>query len=181
MASSRRLGRRSFLTRIMGGVAAGGALALVTGSAAAQRTATYTGVTDCDTGNPQDSPGYGTGVRNQYTDRDTGPLADARCQGRGPSGAGQNQPSGLQSGAGTRCSDRDPTDPGGRGRNCTYESGTPTATGCTDSDPGGTGDPVGNGRHCGRSTTPSNQRPRSGCSDSDPTDPGLDGTHCSTH
>lgn len=146
------LARRSFLQRIVGGVLAGGSLAVVAGPSRAQ-LATYTGVTDCDTGGG-DAPGYGRGVRNQYTDSDSGQNADARCHGRGPGGAG---PSGRASGAGqygsqqpTRgCSDRDPVDPGGRGRNCAYGSGHPSSSGCTDRDSSPDhADPIGGGRYC---------------------------------
>jgi hypothetical protein len=42
------------------------------------------------------------------------------------------------------CSDRDPTDPGGRGRRCTPTT-TPPSSGCSDSDPA---DPIGRGRSC---------------------------------
>lgn len=81
------------------------------------------------------------------------------------------------------CSDRDPTDPVGRGRNCTGCSdmdpsdpggagqrcrGNPptTRTGCSDRDPS---DPGGSGRNC----------VATGCSDRDPTDPGGSGRNCS--
>jgi hypothetical protein len=63
-----------------------------------------------------------------------------------------------------RCSDRDPSDPAGSGRNC---------TGCSDMDPS---DPSGAGRSCqGRPPAV-----RTGCSDSDPSDPGGSGRNCRT-
>ena len=82
MKASRTLSRRSFVAKVAGGmIATGGAAALIVEPAHAQN---YSGVTDCDSGNGADRPGYGTGNRNQYTDQDTGPNADARCHGRGP-------------------------------------------------------------------------------------------------
>ena len=59
--------------------------------------------------------------------------------------------------------DRDPTDPIGNGRGGTSDP----STGITDRDPT---DPIGRGR--GSSAT------RSGCSDRDPSDPGGDGRNC---
>src|SRR3954462_10984509 len=94
MKASRRLSRRSFVASVIGGAALGGrATALVTGAAQAQNIR-YTGVTDSDTGEHADRPGYGTGVRNQYTDRDTGPNADPQFHGRGPNGRPEGSPSG---------------------------------------------------------------------------------------
>ena len=122
MKPAHRLNRRSFVTTVAGGmVATGGAAVLVIGPAHAQN---YSGVTDCDSGNGADRPGYGTGVRNQYTDRDTGPNSDPRCHGRGP-----NRSEGSTSGYGnygydnrpSGCSDTDSgtgADPGGRGVRC---------------------------------------------------------------
>ena len=157
MEASRKLNRRSFVASVAGGVViGGGAIALVTGRAEAQ---TYTGVTDSDTGNPhRDRPGYGTGTRTQYTDRDTGPNRDAQFHGRGPSG----RPEGSTSGTGrygeaaSGCSDSDGgpgSDPGGRGVRCNGQ--TPPrryppghTRHCTDSDRGSGADPVQQGRHC---------------------------------
>ena len=67
---------------------------------------------------------------------------------------------------GSGITDRDPSDPVGRGRG---GSGAAPHTGITDRDPG---DPVGSGR--GGSAA------GSGCSDSDPTDPGGNGRNCGT-
>ena len=153
MRASRKLNRRSFVATVVGGAAfASGAAALVTGKAAAQN---YSGVTDCDSGGGADRPGYGTGVRNQITDSDTGPNADPRCHGRG-SNTGAN--SGTQYNPNdqpqTRCSDSDygPNgDPAGYGRACRGLSPNqyaPRYSGCTDSDTGQGADSVGNGRNC---------------------------------
>ena len=157
MKASHRLNRRSFMGRVIGGVAiGGGATALVIGPAEAQ---VYSGVTDSDTGQVHDRPGYGTGVRNQWTDQDTGPNADPQFHGRGPNGRGEGAPSG-QGRYGdpvSGCSDTDSgpgSDPGGRGRRCggrvpVERSQTPTHTRhCTDSDRGTNADPVQQGRRC---------------------------------
>jgi hypothetical protein len=154
MKAARRLNRRSFVASVIGGAALGGsATALVTGRAEAQNTR-YCGVTDSDTGEHADRPGYGTGVRNQYTDRDTGPNADRQFHGRGPQGeiSGQGRYGEYPSG----CSDSDGgpgSDPGGRGVRC--NGGTPptryppsSTRHCTDSDRGNGADPVQQGRHC---------------------------------
>ncbi len=122
MEPSRKPSRRSFLNQVLGGAAAGGALALFAGRAKAQNTR-YSGVTDTDTGPNADRPGYGVGTRNNYTDQDTGPNADPQFHGRGPNG----RPNGSASGQGSYaepqsgCSDNDAgagSDPGGRGRRC---------------------------------------------------------------
>ena len=79
MKSSRKLSRRSFLTRVAGGaVIAGGAMVALTGTAHAQ-------VTDSDQGPNSDPPGRGRGnnhIRN-CTDSDQGPNADQAGNGRG--------------------------------------------------------------------------------------------------
>src|SRR5947199_791440 len=115
MKASRKLSRRSFAASVLGGVViGGGATALLVGRANAQ---TYTGVTDSDTGQHADRPGYGTGARNQHTDSDTGPNADRQFHGRGPYMGSQ----GSYGEPPTGCSDRDGgpgADPGGRGRHC---------------------------------------------------------------
>jgi hypothetical protein len=155
MKTSRRLNRRSFVASVIGGAALGGsATALVSGRAEAQ-TMPYTGVTDSDTGaGHADRPGYGTGVRNQHTDRDTGPNADAQFHGRGQPGdiSGQGRYGEYPSG----CSDSDRgsgSDPGGRGTSCNGQTPRqhrpPDHTRhCTDSDRGGSADPVQEGRNC---------------------------------
>jgi hypothetical protein len=157
MAPTRKPSRRSFLNLVIGGVAGGGALAALASRAEAFQA--YTGVTDSDTGQVRDRPGYGVGVRSQYTDRDTGPNADPQFHGRGPNGRGE----GSASGSGrydepaSGCSDTDGgpgADPGGRGRRCGANpawprSQTPTHTRhCTDSDRGANADPVQEGRRC---------------------------------
>lgn len=158
MEPTRKPSRRSFLNQVLGGAAAGGALALLAGSARAQNTR-YSGVTDTDSGEHADRPGYGVGTRNNYTDNDTGPNADPQFHGRGPNG----RPNGSASGQGSYaepqsgCSDTDSgsgSDPGGRGRRCNGNqawprSNEPTHTRhCTDSDRGVGADPVQEGRHC---------------------------------
>jgi anaerobic selenocysteine-containing dehydrogenase len=79
--------------------------------------------------------------------------AEAQCTDRDPS-----DPPGRGRGCGTGCTDRDPSDRAGFGRFC-------GGGGCSDRDPS---DPVGRGRHCGYRS----------CSDSDPTDPVGRGRHC---
>ncbi len=97
-----------------------------------------------------------------------------------------SDPVGRGRGGGTGITDRDPSDPAGRGRG---GSGTGTRTGVTDGDPT---DPVGHGRGgSGTRTGVTDSDPtdpvvngrggtsaRSGCSDSDPTDPGGNGRNC---
>lgn len=150
MKPSHQLVRRSFLVTVAGGAAAIGFLP----SGALAQNVRYTGVTDCDTGNPSDRPGHGTGVRNQYTDRDTGPQGDARCHGRGTS---SGSPTGTQytpRQERTGCSDSDygaQGDPSNHGRACRGHAPNPYApqvSGCTDSDRGSGADSVGNGRRC---------------------------------
>jgi hypothetical protein len=153
MKASRRLNRRSFVASVIGG----SATALLTAEAGAQNTR-YSGVTDSDTGEHADRPGYGVGTRNQYTDQDTGPNADAQFHGRGPNGRREGSVSGQGSygDAASNCSDTDTgpgSDPGGHGRRCNGQSpprsNVPTHTRhCTDSDRGGGADPVQEGRRC---------------------------------
>jgi hypothetical protein len=158
MKASRRLTRRSFVASVLGGAALGGsATALITGRAQAQNMR-YSGVTDSDTGEHADRPGYGVGTRNQYTDRDTGPNADPQFHGRGPNGRPEGSVSGQGSygDAPSGCSDNDSgpgSDPGGRGRRCNGQ--TPLqryppghTRHCTDSDRGGGADPVQQGVRC---------------------------------
>jgi len=80
MKSSRKLSRRSFLTRVAGGaVAAGGAMVMLSGTAQAQ------GVTDSDTGPHADGAGRGRGSNHirGCTDNDRGANADQAGNGRG--------------------------------------------------------------------------------------------------
>jgi len=73
MRPDRKLTRRSFVRRVLGGsIAAGGALALIGGEAHAQ-------VTDSD---PNDPAGQGRGGGG-VTDSDSGPAADPAGRGRG--------------------------------------------------------------------------------------------------
>lgn len=151
MPRTPKLNRRSFMERVIGGAAAGGAIALISGHAQAQ---TYSGVTDSDTTPVRDRPGYGTGTRTQHTDRDTGPNADAQFHGRGPQGevSGEGRYGEYPSG----CSDSDGgpgSDPGGRGVRCNGQQPPvrrpPGRTRhCTDSDRGSGADPVQQGRNC---------------------------------
>lgn len=157
MEGRSKLNRRSFMERVIGGVATGGAIALVAGSARAQNVQ-YSGVTDADTGNGADRPGYGTGTRSVHTDSDTGPSADAQFHGRGPAARGEGGVSGTgrYGEAPSGCSDSDGgpgADPGGRGVRCNGQ--TPPrryppghTRHCTDSDRGSGADLVQQGRRC---------------------------------
>ena len=154
MKPHRTTSRRSFLMRVGATATAGAALALVGGSEL--RAQNYSGVTDCDAGNGADRPGYGRGLRNQVTDRDTGPNSDPRCQGRGSNSG--NSGSGTQYNENqhpnTGCSDSDYGqygDPGGRGQRCRGRGDNqyaPHVSGCSDNDPANGGDSIGNGRRC---------------------------------
>lgn len=158
MKVQRTTNRRSFLRRVGTTATGSAALLLVGGSELRAQNSHYSGVTDCDTGTGADRPGFGVGVRTQYTDSDTGPSGDPRCHGRGSnSGAdsGTQYYSGIQPYTG--CSDRDygpQGDPGGYGRSCrgsTYRRDNPEAphvSGCSDNDPASGGDSIGNGRRC---------------------------------
>jgi hypothetical protein len=157
MKPTRKLSRRSFMETVLGSAAMSGAALFADGATA--QNIRYTGVTDSDTGEHADRPGYGTGVRNQYTDRDTGPNADPQFHGRGPNGRPEDSPSGTgrYDEPVSGCSDTDAgpgADPGGRGRRCGANpawprNNTPTNTRhCTDSDRGSSQDPVQEGRHC---------------------------------
>ncbi|HYD12408.1 MAG TPA: hypothetical protein VEC11_06145 [Allosphingosinicella sp.] len=155
MNTARKLNRRSFVTRVAGGmIVAGGAAALIVEPVGAQ---TYSGVTDCDSGSGHDRPGYGTGQRNQYTDSDTGPTGDPRCRGRGPTRR-EGTPSGhgRYSGPAPNCSDSDGgpgADPGGRGVRCNGQTPNPRlppgrTRHCSDSDRGNHADPLQQGVRC---------------------------------
>jgi hypothetical protein len=158
MKASRKLNRRSFVASVAGGaLIGGGATNFALGRAEAQNTR-YSGVTDSDTGQHADRPGYGVGVRNQYTDQDRGPNADAQFHGRGPNGRQEGSTSGTgQYGEYQRaCSDNDVgtgSDPAGRGVRCNgqtpRERYPPThERHCTDSDRGTNQDPVQGGTRC---------------------------------
>lgn len=155
MPTTRKLDRRSFITRVAGGmVVTGGAVALIVEPVRAQ---SYTGVTDCDSGSGHDRPGYGTGNRNHYTDTDTGPTGDPRCRGRGPARR-EGAPSGhgRYSGVASGCSDSDGgtgSDPGGRGVRCNGQVPNPRyppshTRHCTDSDRGPNADLPQQGVRC---------------------------------
>ncbi|MGQ0661269.1 hypothetical protein [Sphingosinicella sp.] len=109
----RKVSRRSFLGRVLGGAAIG-AIAIVGGATPAEAQV-------CTDRDPTDPGGRGRWCRRR-----------------------------------PRCTDRDPSDPVGRGRWCTRRRRR--RSGITDRDPG---DPVGRGRG----------RRRTGITDSDPSDP----------
>ena len=108
MKNLRKLSRRSFMTRVVGGaVVGGGALAALGSRAAAFQItdadtgqnsdpANRTGLTDRD---PSDRPGNGQGARRRAcTDSDSGPNSDPAGNGRGTgvtdndSGANSDRP-----------------------------------------------------------------------------------------
>jgi len=114
MKTDRKLSRRSFLGRVVGGaVAGGGALVVLSGSAEAVQVSDSdqgpnsdppgrgrTGVTDSDSGPNSDRPGHGRSrSARPCTDSDSGPNADQAGRGRG-----------------NGRSDSDPTDRAGCGR-----------------------------------------------------------------
>jgi len=80
MKTTRKLSRRSFLTRVAGGAAvAGGALVVLGGTAEALQ------VTDSDSGPNADPPNRGRGSNRirGCTDNDSGSNADPAGNGRG--------------------------------------------------------------------------------------------------
>jgi hypothetical protein len=80
MKSTRKLSRRSFLTRVAGGaVVGGGALVVLAGNAEAFQ------VSDADQGPHSDPPGRGRGNNHirGCSDSDQGPNADQAGNGRG--------------------------------------------------------------------------------------------------
>lgn len=116
MKTERRLTRRSFLGRVVGGVAVtGGAFVALQGKAEAGQVSDndsgpnsdppgrgYTGVSDSDSGANSDRPNHGRRVARRVqgcTDSDTGSNSDPAGGGRGN---GRN--------------DSDPSDPAGCGR-----------------------------------------------------------------
>lgn len=114
MKTNRKLSRRSFIGRVVGGaVAGGGALVVLSGSAEAFQ------VTDSDSGANSDPAGRG---RTGVTDSDSGPNSDRPGHGRSrsarpctdsDSGPNSDQPG---RGRGNGRSDSDPTDRAGCGR-----------------------------------------------------------------
>jgi len=100
MKTTRKLSRRSFLTRVAGGAVAGGGALIVLGGTAQALQVTDSdsgansdppnrgrgnvrirGCTDSDQGNNSDPAGSGRG--NRVTDRDTGQNSDPPNCGRG--------------------------------------------------------------------------------------------------
>ena len=140
MSDKKQIDRRSFMARVMGGIAVGGALGTVAGCAG----------TDSD---PYDLAGLGRGMTaGGCSDSDSGYGEDQVGNGRRCGTPGPAPPP-------SNCSDSDSgrsSDGIGQGRRC----GPPPPTNCSDSDSGRYGDPEGNGRRCG-APAPSN------CSDSD--------------
>ena len=149
MKATRKVSRRSFMRKVLGGVA-GGTLAVVSGPARAQ-----TGVTDGDPAPPQGDPvGGGRGGRQQQPGGNTGGSrftgvsdhdpTDRTGEGRGspPHPRSTDNDGGDAPGEGrfTGVSDRDASDRTGEGR------GRPPRPRITDNDGG---DPVGMGRHTG--------------------------------
>lgn len=118
MKVTRKLNRRSFLGRVVGGaVAGGGALVLLNGKAEAQ-------ITDSDRGPNADAVGRGRGTG--LTDSDSGPNADTAGNGRGST---SRRP----------CTDND------QGPN-SDRAGDGRGNGVTDSDRGSNSDRAGCGR-----------------------------------
>ena len=105
MKPTRKLNRRSFMTRVAGGTALAGAVGLVGSDAIALQ------VTDCDRGAGSDPGGRGTGrtVRTGVSDRD--PTDPAGC-GRGAAPPPQQC---ARSGI-TDTDGGEYADPGGQGR-----------------------------------------------------------------
>jgi hypothetical protein len=106
MKATRKLGRRSFMGRVIGGLAAGGALGLIGGEARAWQPP-YTGITDSDSGSNSDNEGFGRGGSRAVSDNDSGPNADPAGHGRNTRGRTQPQ-NGI--------TDGDASDPRGNGR-----------------------------------------------------------------
>ena len=114
MKTDRKLSRRSFLGRVVGGTVAGGAFVALASQAEALQ------VTDSDSGPNSDPPGRGRG--GGVTDSDQGPNSDPPGRGRGraarpctDSDSGPNSDR-AGSGRGNGRTDRDPTDRPGCGR-----------------------------------------------------------------
>ena len=128
MARRAAFDRRSFLSRILGTTALGGAMSLLTGGVSARQ------VTDSD---PSDPVGGGRGgTRTGITDSDpTDPIGNGRGGGRPQTGV----------------TDSDPTDPAGAGRGTA--GGSTGYTGVTDADSGPGADRGGYGRGSGGSSS----------------------------
>lgn len=107
MKGTRKISRRSFLGRVVGGaVAGGGAFVALTDAAEAQ-------VSDNDTGTNSDPPGRGRGVTDNDQGQNSDPPGRGRGSRRGPcsdNDRGSNaDPSGR--GRGNGRTDSDPSDP----------------------------------------------------------------------
>ena len=95
MKPTRKISRRSFLTRVAGGAIAGGAALTILGESAEAGQVSdrdpsdpagrgRTGITDNDSGNNADRAGHGRGGRRSgITDNDRGRSADPAGNGRG--------------------------------------------------------------------------------------------------
>ena len=114
----RRVSRRSFLGKVLGGAAIG-AVVLVGGATEAEA--------QCSDSDPYDPGGSGRHCgrrRTGITDRDPGdPVGNGRGGRRRRYGSGitDSDPydrAGNGRGGRRSCSDSDPNDPGGRGRRC---------------------------------------------------------------
>ncbi|MFY7854025.1 MAG: hypothetical protein ACOVQ6_19870 [Brevundimonas sp.] len=81
MADKKNMDRRSFLGRVVGAAAMGGALSAVTGP---MQAVAQSGCTDSDTGNYRDTSGNGRRCATQSgcTDSDTGTYGDGIGRGR---------------------------------------------------------------------------------------------------
>lgn len=156
MKPKRTLSRRSFLGRVAGAVAAGGALGTVGAGAHAQQN---TGITDTDSGSRADNACQGRGGPGSracegapggparwtgVTDRDSGSNSDNAGYGRGGSGSGPYQPpiGGPPVHTGITGSDS-----GARADSAGYGTGRSRRQ-CTDSDAGAGRDPAYQGRRC---------------------------------
>lgn len=146
MSDKRKISRRSFLSRIVGGASMTGAAAVVT---ACGTTGAYTGITDQDGGFSADRAGYGRGaVRTGITDSDEGRNRDAVGAGRG--GAGRNTYGRQRTGV-TDADTGSQADAPGYGRRSTSRP-NPQRVHCSDRDVrarNGRQDPTSYGR-CGR-------------------------------
>lgn len=116
MKADRKLSRRSFLGRVVGGTVAGGAFVALASQAEALQ------VTDSDQGPNSDPPGRGRGRPSGVTDSDQGPNSDPPGRGRGrasrPCTDSDSGPNSDRAGAGrgNGRTDSDPTDRPGCGR-----------------------------------------------------------------
>ena len=132
MKARHGLSRRSFLTRVVGGVAIGGALTLVAGEALAFQ------VTDSDSGARGDPAGRGRGRTGESDGDPTDPAGYGRPRtGCSDGDSGTQRRSRRPRALPHRESDSDPTDAGGHGR---------PRTGITDGDSGPGADAAGRGR-----------------------------------